>query len=403
MLRAQRPVVLLLLAMLVLGTMSGRAAAQAPADTAPFELRLPHVALHGAGADLLMYTVPADAKQALQGHGSHENRASAPPMPSPDRFATAAEDAGAAPDTTGRRQWAAGGMPAAGADQAARTLHTAEWLRIEADERSQMRAEMKAARTGDVPAPVTGTDTTSIYSSIKTNAYGKMWMTYPYKAVGKLLIYDGGAYAGYCSASVIGPKNIVVTAAHCVYDRDGGGWHDAFEFVPAYRDGAAPYGVWISNNALITLAYVNTGAPGQDVALVSLDYQYINGAWRPVSYFTGWLGRVWDYDPSQFFFAQGYPAGLDSGRFSYTCAAESSSQGETDVIAMGCDMDGGSDGGPWIYAFHPYRGWSYNFVGGVVVDALGDTMAGVRFSSENIGSLCGVLSHWDCGDGSSRP
>jgi V8-like Glu-specific endopeptidase len=44
----------------------------------------------------------------------------------------------------------------------------------------------------------------------------------------------------FCTASVVhGPyHNLVVTAAHCL-DRSGG-----LVFVPGYRDGKAPYGVW---------------------------------------------------------------------------------------------------------------------------------------------------------------
>ena len=43
-----------------------------------------------------------------------------------------------------------------------------------------------------------------------------MWKGFPYKAVGYLTFtMNGGGYR--CSASVIG-DNVIVTAAHCVYD-----------------------------------------------------------------------------------------------------------------------------------------------------------------------------------------
>ena len=73
------------------------------------------------------------------------------------------------------------------------------------------------------------------------------------------------------------------------------------------------------------------------------------------------------------------------------------------MISMGCDMEAGAYGGPWIYKFHPYRGWTYNFAAGVGIDSDELTMRGVRFSSANIGGLCGSLPHWDCGYDTSRP
>jgi V8-like Glu-specific endopeptidase len=51
---------------------------------------------------------------------------------------------------------------------------------------------------------------------------------------------DGTGGGHFCTASVVpSPRHdLLVTAAHCL---DGGG---GLVFAPAYRDGAAPYGVW---------------------------------------------------------------------------------------------------------------------------------------------------------------
>src|SRR5579863_3178054 len=57
-------------------------------------------------------------------------------------------------------------------------------------------------------------------------------------AIGKLFLNGG-----YCSASVISGKNIIVTAAHCCWDRTKNNWIGGWSFAPAYNNGNAPYGV----------------------------------------------------------------------------------------------------------------------------------------------------------------
>ncbi|WP_369170393.1 serine protease [Streptomyces sp. R28] len=62
--------------------------------------------------------------------------------------------------------------------------------------------------------------------------------------VGALFPADRRAHLGgghFCTASVVHSphRNLVVTAAHCLKDRT-----EALVFVPGYRDGEAPYGVW---------------------------------------------------------------------------------------------------------------------------------------------------------------
>ncbi|WP_052441784.1 trypsin-like serine peptidase [Streptacidiphilus anmyonensis] len=71
----------------------------------------------------------------------------------------------------------------------------------------------------------------------------------------------GGTH--YCTASVIdSPKgNMIVTAAHCLSGDDG----DKV-FIPGYRDGTAPHGVWPITRTFEDPAWTTGGDPDLDVA-----------------------------------------------------------------------------------------------------------------------------------------
>ncbi|WP_370110152.1 serine protease [Streptacidiphilus sp. MAP12-33] len=77
-------------------------------------------------------------------------------------------------------------------------------------------------------------------------------------------IFSGGlSGTHYCSASVIdSPRgNMIVTAAHCLSGDDG----DKV-FVPGYRDGTAPHGVWQITRTVEDPAWTAGGDPDVDVA-----------------------------------------------------------------------------------------------------------------------------------------
>ena len=76
--------------------------------------------------------------------------------------------------------------------------------------------------------------------------------TYPAMTVGWLWTQDQKGNWATCSATLIGPKT-VITAAHCVYDHDTGGWVQAMTFIPGMSDAeTAPYGQfdWANVNIL---------------------------------------------------------------------------------------------------------------------------------------------------------
>ncbi|MEU8552254.1 trypsin-like peptidase domain-containing protein [Streptomyces roseoverticillatus] len=89
----------------------------------------------------------------------------------------------------------------------------------------------------------------------------------PSPAVGPLFYTGQGAPGHGCSASVVhSPKgDLIVTAAHCVYQD---GFRTDIAFVPGYRDGVAPYGVWVPVSVDIDPEWAADRDPDHDVAFL---------------------------------------------------------------------------------------------------------------------------------------
>ncbi|UQX03691.1 trypsin-like peptidase domain-containing protein [Streptomyces sp. RerS4] len=71
----------------------------------------------------------------------------------------------------------------------------------------------------------------------------------------------------HCSGSVVHSPggDLIATAAHCVYQ---GGFRTNLAFVPGYRDGAAPYGVWVPTRVEVDPRWVEASDPDHDVAFI---------------------------------------------------------------------------------------------------------------------------------------
>jgi V8-like Glu-specific endopeptidase len=89
--------------------------------------------------------------------------------------------------------------------------------------------------------------------------------------VGALFFTDGtGLTSHYCSASVVhsATRDIVVTAAHCVYDASSGGYRYDIVFVPGYHAGEAPYGLWVPTRIVVDSQWTSSADPDHDVGFL---------------------------------------------------------------------------------------------------------------------------------------
>jgi V8-like Glu-specific endopeptidase len=313
-----------------------------------------------------------------------DERMAAEPMDLP---VIAAEEIGKIPDgalTIGEAGFAPGGLPDPRADAVAQRAFPEEW-----------RASIPEAGVEENIAPFSDSGifgTPAIFTGYAVNRYKPMWKKYPYYAIGKLYFYTPGGRAS-CTASVISPNNIIVTAAHCLIDASTGLWYSGWSFIPASRIDAAPYGTFPWKSARILTAYVTSGGDTQyDMGLITLGK---NKDKKYVTYYTGWLGSAWNYDYVRHLHAFGYPSNLEDGKYTYTCAAESF-YGATDVLGMGCNMTYGSSGGPWIMHFAPHVSGAVNYVNSVVSGGVPgtNTFYGPRFTDYNFVLLCTDEGCW---------
>jgi len=173
-------------------------------------------------------------------------------------------------------------------------------------------------------------------------------LSYPYRTIGKLFFTQKGELYGG-SAVLIAP-NVLLTAAHCVYD--DGAWSAHVEFYPSYpsREGNDPFyrfgyhslacwGSWIGDTGNYARDYAMVwvdAAPGQELGFLGLEWLGYDG--------TNLEGRRWE--------AVGYPVvpnpPFDGSTMDHTVGSfvEGDQPG---VIGMSNDnMGDGASGGPWL-------------------------------------------------------
>ncbi len=178
---------------------------------------------------------------------------------------------------------------------------------------------------------------------------------YPYRTVGKLFFTVPGQGDFVCSASVLRPR-VVVTAGHCVHKGSGGsaGFHTNFKFVPAFRDGAAPFGTWNWTWAIVTGTWASGGGGvpnAADYAMIEMSDKNIGGVSTKIGSVTGYLGyQTLSLMPNHTNML-GYPCNLDSCQKMHQVTAESARAVAPNNVEYGSDMRGGSSGGPWVQNF----------------------------------------------------
>jgi hypothetical protein len=199
------------------------------------------------------------------------------------------------------------------------------------------------------PLPWTSQEVTTPYTQAPTSTHGKVFFT-----------LGGVDYVCSGTALLSGNKSVVWTAGHCVNEGPGD-FATNWEFVPAYKDGTAPLGVYVADNLFTSAAWGNDG-----------DFSYDFGAavvspsgGTALTDRVGGRGITFNSNRSQNYVSYGYPAAppFDGERL-WTCNSPlqtSDSSANPPTLGIGCDMTGGSSGGGWIVGNNLYSENSYGY------------------------------------------
>lgn len=181
-------------------------------------------------------------------------------------------------------------------------------------------------------------------------------------AHGKVFFTDSGVnYVCSGTALASGNKSVVWTAGHCVNEGPGQNYTN-WAFVPAYKDGARPYGTWAARALLTTDAWRTSGDFSFDegAGVVST-----NAAGQSLTDVVGSRGIAFNQSPQQHYLAHGYPAAppFTGGRM-FICESDLAlrdTSANPQTLGIGCDMTGGSSGGGWIVGNNLLSVTSYGY------------------------------------------
>lgn len=201
--------------------------------------------------------------------------------------------------------------------------------------------------------------------------YGDLYEKFPFIAVGRVFFTadsDGRDYS--CSGASVGGK-AVLTAAHCVSDGEGR-FHRNWVFIPAYKNGSAPYGKWYANSFYAFDSWHYSRDLGRDVGFAVVNDREGKKLSEVVGYlgFSANAGRVIHWN------VLGYPAAppYDGSSMIETQAsfAQLDSSESPGTNGIGTSQTGGSSGGPFVQDLRIGGSGACNHANGVVSYAYED-------------------------------
>ncbi len=340
-----------------------------------------------AKGPVVTITSTAAQQKATLAFWTRDAIANAQPMEMPSQGGSAQADEAAAFEQdafAGQFGFSPAGAAAPNADRIAQAAYSRDW---------------GMARV-DIPMDALAMDglegTSQTYTSYIVNQWSPAQTIYPHKWIGRLSFSTTGG-TSYCSATAIS-GNVMLTAAHCLYDSTNNKWYSNWAFTPAYRNGSAPYGTFPWSSCKVLTAWVNLSGgfsinswTRYDVGVCKMAN---NSAGQSLNGAVGNMGRQWNYGYVRHFHNLGYPFRdyndavlTDAGKYLRTCAAESFQQ-TTDTRGAGCNWSRGISGGPWMTAYAPnvVSGYADGVNSGFFVGT--QNLYAIRFTSNNIVVLC---------------
>ena len=202
---------------------------------------------------------------------------------------------------------------------------------------------------------------------------------YPYRAIGRLETRWGTEWR-VGTAFLVGPYHLL-TAGHCVYSAERGGWADEVIFTPGLSGAYKPYNSYHSTMLGTNSAWIDRASYDDDWGFVWLD--------RNIGNAVGTFGMWWfplDEYANKLVSFSGYPADLGQGLHQYRDLDCVTSATDT-IVYYNLDSYAGMSGSP-VFDFMPTglpdpaaRAWAVNAHGD---DSRGD---GPRLSDSRISMI----------------
>lgn len=170
----------------------------------------------------------------------------------------------------------------------------------------------------------------------------------PVSHIGKVFFTLGGVNY-VCSGNSVTSANqsTVSTAGHCLNEGPGA-YAGNFTFVPAYHDGAAPYGKWTAKSLYATSQWSSSGNIQYDTGFAVMNT--LDG--QKLADVVGASGVQFNAARGLAYTSFGYPAASPfTGESLASCsgtAASDPNNPQYNTQGIPCNMTGGSSGGPWF-------------------------------------------------------
>jgi hypothetical protein len=197
--------------------------------------------------------------------------------------------------------------------------------------------------------PYRSYEVTTPYTQAPTSTHGKAFFT-----------LGGSDYVCSATALLSGNDSVVWTAGHCV-NQGPGAYATNWSFVPAYKDGSAPFGEFPARELLTTTAWRRSGDFSYDLGAAAVS----TARGRSLTDAVGGRGIRFQYPRSQQYRSHGYPAGSPfTGQRLWVCDAPwatDDTAASPPSMGIGCNMTGGSSGGGWIVGTRVYSVNSYGY------------------------------------------
>ncbi|MFI9235212.1 trypsin-like serine peptidase [Streptomyces sp. NPDC053079] len=157
-----------------------------------------------------------------------------------------------------------------------------------------------------------------------------------------------------CSGDAVTSKNgsTVLTAGHCVKYK--GNWHTNWVFVPGYHDGQKPHGTWAATKTMATAQWSSGEEMNFDVGAAVVGP--LDG--KRLTDVVGAQGLQFNGGYNKAMYAFGFPAAspYDGTKLIHCSGTSSKDFLLTKDHGLGCNMTGGSSGGPWFTSFDEATG-----------------------------------------------